>query len=65
MNGTCTMTYDKERHEFKIESMPEILLDLIIDAMWERAEYKWISELLSDEEATALADAGVLIEEED
>lgn len=63
MNGTCTMTYDKKRHEFKIESMPEIVLDLIIDAMWDRPEYKWISELLSDEEATALAAAGVLTED--
>ncbi len=63
MNGTCTMTYDKEKHEFKIERVPEVIMDLIIESMWNRAEYKWISELLSDEEATALAAAGVVQED--
>ena len=63
MNGTCAMSYDTASHEFKIERVPEIVLDLIIEAMFDRAEYKWISELLSDEEVTAYAAAGVIQED--
>lgn len=60
MNGTCSMSYDKVNHEFEIKRVPEVVLDLMIEAMFDRAEYKWISELLSDEEVTAYAAAGVI-----
>lgn len=59
--ATFTMKYNKDRQEFDISKMPEVILDLIIDSMWEKNEVKWISELLADEEATALAEAGVMI----
>lgn len=62
--ATFTMKYNKERMEFDISKMPEVVLDLIIDAMWEKNETKWISEMLADEEATALAEAGVMIVED-
>lgn len=61
--STCTMKFDKVRREFDISRLPEVVLDLIIDSMWDRPEVKWISELLSDEQATALAEAGVLVED--
>lgn len=59
--ATFTMKYNKERQEFDISKLPEVVLDLIIDSMWDKPEVKWISELLADEEATALAEAGVMI----
>lgn len=61
--STCTMKFDAVRREFNISRLPEVVLDLIIDSMWDRPDVKWISELLSDEEATALAEAGVLVKE--
>lgn len=61
--STCTMKFDAQRREFDISRLPEVVLDLIIDSMWEKPEVKWISELLSDEEATALADAGVTVDD--
>lgn len=61
--STCTMKFDADRREFNISRLPEVVLDLIIDSMWDRPDVKWISELLSDEEATALAEAGVLMED--
>lgn len=61
--NTCTMKFDAVRREFDISRLPEVVLDLIIDSMWDRPDVKWISELLSDEEATALAEAGVLVED--
>lgn len=61
--STCTMKFDAVRREFDISRLPEVVLDLIIDSMWDRPDVKWISELLSDEEATALAEAGVLVED--
>lgn len=59
--STCTMKFDAQRREFDISRLPEVVLDLIIDSMWDKPEVKWISELLSDEEATALAEAGVIV----
>ena len=61
--STCTMKFDAARREFNISRLPEVVLDLIIDSMWDRPDVKWISELLSDEEATALAEAGVIVED--
>lgn len=61
--STCTMKFDADRREFNISRLPEVVLDLIIDSMWDRPETKWVSELLSDEEATALAEAGVIVED--
>lgn len=61
--NTCTMKFDAVRREFDISRLPEVVLDLIIDSMWDRPDVKWISELLSDEEATALAEAGVINED--
>ena len=61
--NTCTMAFDKKRREFDIKALPEVVLDLIIDSLWDKPEVKWISELLSDEEATALAEAGVIVED--
>lgn len=61
--STCTMKFDVTRREFDISRLPEVVLDLIIDSMWDRPDVKWISELLSDEEATALAEAGVINED--
>ena len=61
--NTCTMKFDAVRREFDISRLPEVVLDLIIDSMWDRPDVKWISELLSDEEATALEEAGVLVED--
>ena len=63
MNGTCSMTYDASSHEFEIKRVPEVVLDLMIEGLFDRAEYKWISELLSDEEVTAYAAAGVITED--
>lgn len=63
MNGTCAMTYDASSHEFEIKRVPEVVLDLMIEGLFDRAEYKWISELLSDEEVTAYAAAGVITED--
>ena len=57
------MTYDASSHEFEIKRVPEVVLDLIIEGLFDRAEYKWISELLSDEEVTAYAAAGVITED--
>lgn len=61
--STCTMKFDAARREFDICHLPEVVLDLIIDSLWDKPEVKWISELLSDEEATALAEAGVLLDD--
>lgn len=61
--STCAMKFDAVRREFDISGLPEVVLDLIIDSMWDKPEVKWISELLSDEEATALAEAGVITED--
>lgn len=61
--STCTMKFNAQRREFDISSLPEVVLDLIIDSMWDKPEVKWISELLSDEEATALAEAGVITDD--
>ena len=63
MNGTCSMSYDASSHEFEIKRVPEVVLDLMIEGLFDRAEYKWISELLSDEEVTAYAAAGVVTED--
>lgn len=63
MNGTCSMTYDASSHEFKIKRVPEVVLDLMIEGLFDKAEYKWISELLSDEQVTAYAAAGVIQED--
>lgn len=61
--STCTMKFDVVRKEFDISRLPEVVLDLIIESMWDRPEVKWIAELLSDEEATALAEAGIIVED--
>ena len=61
--STCTMKFNAKRREFDISALPEVVLDLIIDSMWDKPEVKWISELLADEEATALAEAGVIVED--
>lgn len=61
--STCSMKFDVKRREFDISALPEVVLDLIIDSMWDKPEVKWISELLADEEATALAEAGVIEED--
>lgn len=61
--STCTMSFDKTKREFNISRLPEVVLDLIIDSMWEKPDVKWISELLSDEESAALAEAGVINED--
>lgn len=61
--STCTMKFDTARREFDISRLPEVVLDLIIDSMWANPEVKWISELLADEEASALAEAGVIVED--
>ena len=63
MNGTCSMTYDASSHEFEIKRVPEVVLDLMIEGLFDKAEYKWISELLSDEQVTAYAAAGVITED--
>lgn len=57
------MTYDASSHEFEIKRVPEVVLDLMIEGLFDKAEYKWISELLSDEEVTAYAAAGVIQED--
>lgn len=59
--STCTMKYDAAKREFQISRLPEVVLDLIIDSMWDKQEVKWISEMLADEEATAMAETGVII----
>lgn len=61
--STCSMKFDVKRREFDVSGLPEMVLDLIIDSMWDKPEVKWISELLADEEATALAEAGVIEED--
>ena len=61
--STCTMKFDAVHREFDISRLPEVVLDLIIDSMWEKPDVKWISELLSDEESAALAEAGVINED--
>lgn len=63
MNGTCEMSYDASSHEFEIKRVPEVVLDLMIEGLFDKAEYKWISELLSDEQVTAYAAAGVIQED--
>lgn len=63
MNGTCSMTYDASSHEFEIKRVPEVVLDLMIEGLFDKAEYKWISELLSDEQVTAYSEAGVIQED--
>lgn len=61
--STCTMKFDPVRREFDISRLPEVVLDLIIDSMWSSPDVKWISELLADEEASALAEAGFIVED--
>lgn len=63
MNGTCSMSYDASSHEFEIKRVPEVVLDLMIEGLFDKAEYKWISELLSDEQVTAYSEAGVIQED--
>lgn len=57
------MTYDASSHEFEIKRVPEVVLDLMIEGLFDKAEYKWISELLSDEQVTAYSEAGVIQED--
>lgn len=57
----CTMKFDKNKREFDISRLPEVVLDIIIDAMWDKPDLRWVSELLADEEAEALAEAGVIV----
>lgn len=55
------MKFDKNKREFDISKLPEVVLDIIIDSMWEKPELRWVSESLADEEAEALAAAGVIV----
>ena len=58
-----TMTYDKKREEYNISRVPDVVFDLIIETLMKHNEVSWIGEELSDEQATALAEAGVIAED--
>lgn len=58
-----TMTYDKKREEYNISRVPDVVFDLIIETLMKHNEVSWIGEELSDEQATALAEAGVIVED--
>lgn len=58
-----TMTYDKKREEYNISRVPDVVFDLIIETLMKHNEVSWIGEELSDEQATALAEAGVTVED--
>ena len=57
------MTYDKKREEYNISRVPDVVFDLIIETLMKHNEVSWIGEELSDEQATALAEAGVTVED--
>ena len=57
------MTYDKKREEYNISRVPDVVFDLIIETLMKHNEVSWIGEELSDEQATALAEAGVIVED--
>lgn len=56
-----TMTYDKKREEYNISRVPDVVFDLIIETLMKHNEVSWIGEELSDEQAAALAEAGVTV----
>lgn len=58
-----TMTYDKKREEYNISRVPDVVFDLIIETLMKHNEVSWIGEELSDEQATALAEAGIIVED--
>ena len=58
-----SMTYDKKREEYNISRVPDVVFDLIIETLMKHNEVSWIGEELSDEQATALAEAGVIVED--
>lgn len=51
----CEMIYNREKEEYTISRLPELMLDIIIDHMFSDAAYSWIGEILADEKATAEA----------
>lgn len=58
-----TMTYDKKKKEYNISRVPDVVFDLIIETLMKHNEVSWIGEELSDEQVTALAEAGVIVED--
>lgn len=57
------MTYDKKREEYNISRVPDVVFDLIVETLMKHNEVSWIGEELSDEQATALAEAGVTVDD--
>ena len=51
----CEIIYNREKEEYTIGRLPELMLDIIIDHMFSDAAYSWIGEILADEKATAEA----------
>lgn len=58
----CEMIYNREKEEYTIGRLPELMLDIIIDHMLSDAAYSWIGEILADEKATAEAVAKEKVE---
>lgn len=48
------MRYDVPNAEFTT-IIPDTVLDIIIENLWKTPQTRWIAEMLSDEQATAMA----------
>ena len=51
-----TMEYYPDTESYNISEIPDVVLDITIGALLENPLTKWIGELLSDEQATAVAE---------
>lgn len=51
-----SMEYNPDSECYNISEIPDIVLDIMIGALLENPLTKWIGELLSDEQATAVAE---------
>lgn len=50
----CSIIYDKEAQTYDLQGVPDMVLDVIIEKLWESKDSHWIAEELSDNQAEAL-----------
>lgn len=52
-----SMTYNREAKEFDVHRIPDLCMEIIVSKLWDDPATHWLGELISDEEAEAIAEA--------